>query len=319
MIRILSVLILFIVAIGCSDKEDIQKSSAVKDDSPAVVTIDEEKYFREDILNYAFYIISEMDNSSMLSIELKDSILDDFVNHKLILREAQKDKSSLDMDKIKNVMKKFEIKNLNFFKTNHLFDEKNFEKIIYEHLAVQNYLNKQISANIKVEEPEIKDYYENNRKELKSKNLYNIYHIFNSDEKLADEAREKLYKRNSFTSVAKKYSTDAYAEAGGDMGFVDIENLPKIFQYVKSMKKGKISKVLKSEYGYHIFYLKDVDKRAVNPTIEEVSGEIYSLIYEKKQQEYINNLVKELRKNAKITVDHTFTFGDVSDNPGKGY
>lgn len=309
------VLFLYVFVLGCSGEEKSLKQPKKIDNRVPVVTINEMNYLQEDVSNYALYAIVEMDNGSWHDDNIKKALLDDFINHKLIFNKATKDGITVDVDKVRVIIDKIETKN-SPDKIRWLSKDI-FEKIIYEHLVVQSYLNKQISKNIKVDESEIKQHYETFKKEFKQKKLYNIYQIFNTEEKLADEAREELYKRNSFEKVARKYSMDAYAEAGGNMGFVDLEELPDVFKNVKSMKKGKISKVIKSEYGYHIFYLKDIDKGVTNPSLEDVSGEIYSSIYEKKQQVYINNLIKELREHAKITIDSNFTFNGISDDPGK--
>lgn len=309
------VLFLYFFVFGCSGEEKSLNQPKKIDNPVPVVTINEMNYSKEDVLNYLFYSVSEMDNVSLHDDNIKKVLLDDFINHKLILNEAIKEGITVDLDKVRMIIDKIETKN-SHDKIRWPYKDI-FEKIIYEHLVVQSYLNKQISKNIKVDESEIKQHYETFKKEFKQKKLYNIYQIFNTDEKLAYEAREELYKRNSFEKVARKYSMDAYAEAGGNMGFVDLEELPDVFKNVKSMKKGKISKVIKSEYGYHIFYLKDIDKGVTNPSLEDVSGEIYSSIYEKKQQIYINNLIKELREDAKIIIDSDFTFNGVSDDTGK--
>jgi len=319
----LFLLLFLILFIGCSDKNDEAKNEKdiESNTKKPVLIIDNKPYYNEDIINYAYYLLQEIDEKEVENTEIKDKILNDFINHILLLREAKKAGINIDRQRIKKVVEKFnkgaEEDSLSIFTGKIQPDIAQIEKIIYENMVVQAYLNKLVEEKVKVTEEDLKAYYDNMSKTEVNKTLYNVWHIFTTDEKKADKARELLRQRNSFKKIAESYSEDPYAEKGGDMGYIDLDVMPEVFQYVKKMRIRQVSPVLKSDYGYHIFSLRDIAKSTVSGTFEEASGEIYSKVYESKQNDLIENLIKELRKNAEIKIIGGVNFTFESDNSSK--
>jgi len=316
-------LLILILFIGCSDKNNGEKNEKNIDSNikKPVLLIDNRPYYNEDIINYAYYLLQEIDEKDVENTEIKDKILNDFINHILLLREAKKAGINIDRERIKKVVEKFnkvgEEESLSIFTGKTQPDIGQVEKIIYENMVVQAYLNKLVEEKVKVTEEDLKAYYDNMSRTEEYKTLYNVWHIFTTDKKKADKARELLRRRNSFKKIAENYSEDPYAEKGGDMGYVDLEVMPEVFQYVKKMRIREVSPVIKSDYGYHIFSLRNISKSTVSGTFEEVSGEIYSKVYESKQNELIENLIKELRKNAEIKIISGVNFTFEPDNSSK--
>ncbi|MCA1959669.1 MAG: peptidylprolyl isomerase [Desulfomonile sp.] len=65
-----------------------------------------------------------------------------------------------------------------------------------------------------------------------------------------------------FAELAKKYSDDAYAKSGGDLGTMDFKGLrPELQQMVQRMKKGSVTPPITSRNGLLIFYLADESGR----------------------------------------------------------
>ena len=76
---------------------------------------------------------------------------------------------------------------------------------------------------------------------------------------------------NTFADVARKNSQDpGSAEKGGDLDFVTRGAMVKPFEDAMfALKKGEISNVVETEFGYHIIRLDDI-KPAVVPPFEQV-------------------------------------------------
>lgn len=311
-----------VLLFGCNgpDKVDDSEKSGQISEKNIVLTINNQSFFNEDIINYAYYIIQEMDDNETENKAIKDKILNDFINHVLLLKEAEKAGVKVDRKKVKNVLEKFnkgfQNENINIFSGRVQPNLSQVEKVIYENMVVQKYLNKVIEENLKISEDDLKNYYDNLSINEEQKTLYLVWHIFTTDKQKADKARELLRQRNSFKKVAEDYSEDSYAEKGGDMGYVDIDVLPEVFRYVKKMRIRQVSPVIKSDYGYHIFSLRNISKTSSRVNFEEATGEIYPKVYEMKQKELIETLIKELRANAEIKIinypDFTFKFDNSS-------
>ena len=79
---------------------------------------------------------------------------------------------------------------------------------------------------------------------------------------------------DSFAELARKNSQDpGSAEKGGDLDFVTRGAMVKPFEDAMfALKKGEISDVVETEFGYHIIQLNDI-KPAVVPPFEQVRAE----------------------------------------------
>jgi peptidyl-prolyl cis-trans isomerase D len=63
-----------------------------------------------------------------------------------------------------------------------------------------------------------------------------------------------------FAELAKKYSTDITAKDGGDLGFVEQKQFPGAFgDTLFSMKVGDIAGPVKSQFGYHLIKLEEIE------------------------------------------------------------
>ena len=144
-----------------------------------------------------------------------------------------------------------------------------------------------------VSEKEIKARYEEEKAALGNKE-YEISHILVKDQKTAEDIEKKLAVGGNFAALAKEFSVDTGAkESGGDLGW----NRPAVFvkpfaDAVKNMKKGEISKApVKTEFGWHIIKVNDV-KEVPFPTYDSVKDQIREGLELKKQQNFLNELMK---------------------------
>ncbi len=153
-----------------------------------------------------------------------------------------------------------------------------------------------VKAGISVSEDDLRTYYKENLSRLAGNEERRASHILISAAKDAPAAeREKAKARaeellaelrkapGRFAELAKKDSQDpGSAAAGGDLGFFARGAMVKPFEdTVFAMKKGDISDVVETDFGYHIIMLTDI-KTPRQPTFEELRP---SLEAELKQQQ----------------------------------
>ncbi|WP_395348055.1 SurA N-terminal domain-containing protein [Variovorax sp. UC122_21] len=138
--------------------------------------------------------------------------------------------------------------------------------------------------NVTVNEAELKSYYEQNTSRFGTKEERRASHILitaAASAPAADRAKAKAKAEqlladvrkapNTFADVARKNSQDpGSAEKGGDLDFVTRGAMVKPFEDAMfALKKGEISNVVETEFGYHIIRLDDI-KPAVVPPFEQV-------------------------------------------------
>lgn len=142
--------------------------------------------------------------------------------------------------------------------------------------------------NVVVNEADLKTYYEQNASRFGTKEERRASHILitapasmsAADREKAKAKAEQLLADvkkapNTFAEVARKNSQDpGSAEKGGDLDFVTKGAMVKPFEDAMfALKKGEISGVVETEFGYHIIHLTDI-KPAVVPPFEQVRATI---------------------------------------------
>lgn len=153
-----------------------------------------------------------------------------------------------------------------------------------------------IRKGITVNEDELKTYYDQNQQRLSGSEERRASHILVTAPKSAPEAERAQAKAkadallaqlrkspDSFADLARKNSQDpGSAPNGGDLDFFARGAMVKPFEDAAfSLKKGDISDVVESEFGYHIIRLTDI-KAPKQRTFAEMRTELEADV--KKQQ-----------------------------------
>jgi len=137
------------------------------------------------------------------------------------------------------------------------------------------------------------------------------------EENVAKHKSDSLYNvlinGGDFSELAQKYSDDpASAKYGGDLGFIARGGFIKEFEEVAfSLNKNEISKVVKTEFGYHIIQL--LDRKGENINVRHVL--IKPVVSEKniKSIEQLANSVYKKLLNNEISFDSSAVL--YSDDP----
>ncbi|CAN7312647.1 SurA N-terminal domain-containing protein [Variovorax paradoxus] len=197
--------------------------------------------------------------------------------------------------------------------------------------------------NISVNEADLKTYYEQNTARFGTKEERRASHILitaPASAPAADRAKAKAKAEQllaevkkapaTFADVARKNSQDpGSAEKGGDLDFVTRGAMVKPFEdALFVLKKGDISDVVETEFGYHIIRLADI-KPAVVPPFEQVRATIENEVRSQQAtQEFAKaaetftdavyqqpDSLKPAAEKLKLTVQ---TAGNVSRTPPPG-
>jgi parvulin-like peptidyl-prolyl isomerase len=155
---------------------------------------------------------------------------------------------------------------------------------------------------IKIQPEEVKDYYWSNIVDFRTQKRVRIRQIVTDSEEKAKEVQQHIMRNEPFDKLAMKYSVTSDSKIGGDLGYFSEGDMPAfISDVVFQMKKGSVSGIVKSPYGWHIFLCEDIQE-ADTPKYDVVKKEVFDRYYEEKKDDYFNSWMKDLRKEAKITV-----------------
>ncbi len=185
-------------------------------------------------------------------------------------------------------------------------------------ILARAYLRKEIeSKDVNVTDKEVEQYYKVNKDKFRESESVKASHIlikvdkdgdkkaWEAAKKKAGMVREKALKGGSFAELAKKYSDDPGSKnKGGELGyFTKGRMVPEFEKAAFSLKKGEISKPVKTAFGYHIIKLEDI-KPAHQKKLSEVMETVRSQLLKDKRRKIMNDVLKQLEKKYKPEV-HT--------------
>jgi len=158
-----------------------------------------------------------------------------------------------------------------------------------------------------VSEGEIQRYYKENQALFMEPQEIKIRHIVVNTEPALKEVVTKLSQGESFEKLATTYNIGKFKEDGGDLGYIRRGQLaPPFSQFEEAAfslrKRGEISDVVSTPYGYHIIRLEDMRGSTLRP-LNQVKERIRFYLQPKKKQEAYLAYVKETRSKSKILIN----------------
>jgi len=170
---------------------------------------------------------------------------------------------------------------------------------------VTNKLMEQLSADQKVTDKEIAEYYQTNKSQFLQQAQKRPSHILfkTADKSTAQKVLKQLKAGTiSFAAAAKKHSIDKETkDKGGDLGWPTVSYVPEFQAALDKLDKGAMSGLVQSTYGYHIITVTDT-RAAKQRKLAEVKAEIREIIIQKHKAEAYQKYLDELRKKAKIDI-----------------
>ncbi len=210
--------------------------------------------------------------------ESRKQILDKVIQMKLLSAEAY----HLMLDKQPNIQDKIESTT--------------------EQILASAYI-RHIQSSITISDKEVKKYYKKNPEKFKAPEQIRASHVLVKTE---DDAKIVLYEINNgkdFAQLAKEKSFDTNKEQGGDLGwFARGRMLPEFEEVAFKMKKGEISDIVKTSFGFHIIKLID-KKEAGIVSFDDVKQYVKATMIQEKTDEQIKTVMERLKKDLDVSIN----------------
>ncbi|GBE05225.1 MAG TPA: peptidylprolyl isomerase [Nitrospirae bacterium] len=222
-------------------------------------------------------VIPEWARARFQSEEGKKELLNEMVKEELLYQEAKKQGLNKDKDFIEKV--------------------KEFKKMT----LLSALLKKEIENNSRVDEQEIRNFYDTHPEEFTADLQVKARHILVDTEEEANDILGKLKKGADFAELAKKYSKDkGSAVNGGDLGFFGRGRMVPEFEHVAfNLKPGEPSSPVKTQFGFHIIEVME-KKEGTLRGFEEVKNSIQRRLAVEKQKNAFDSYIEELKKKNKV-------------------
>lgn len=181
--------------------------------------------------------------------------------------------------------------------------EKNFERQVEKRLMVKKYLHQKKETLSDVTSAEIKSYYDNYILPNVPKEEIRARHILVDTKEEATFIREKLFGGNAmpFDVAARRFSKAPEADRGGEMKWFGRGTLPQVFDLCFDLKDNTISKVVESEYGFHLLKVLE-HRKGQAESLEQKQGHIEKVLRQSKEEKLIQEQRKALAEEIKINI-----------------
>lgn len=304
-LRVLSLLVLclFCLTAGCGPESVVEKVE------PLIRINDQEITKTEFLAAFEKSLQKDQPLSGIEREELQRSFLVQLIDRELIHGEARRLKITLTDADLETALQGFRQD----------YPDSSFEAMLQERgltlqfwreelkesLIMEKLLEQAVYSRVSVTDMEVAAYFEANRDQFDRPAQVRARQIVVATETEGQEALDLLRQGQPFEEVAAKYSLSPDAQLGGDLGFFGRGEMPPEFdEIVFDLPVKRLSKLVKSEYGYHIFMVEE-KRKAMRLSKMEATEEIVAILEGLKKEEVYLGWLQEMRARAVIAVDWT--------------
>ena len=172
-----------------------------------------------------------------------------------------------------------------------------------QNLIMEKLLQEVVYARVVLTDEEVAAYYEEHRADFDRPEQVRVRQILVTDPAEGKQILGLLRQGEDFAELAREYSLSPDARQGGDLGFFGRGQMPSEFDAVVfDLPVGRLSELVKTDYGYHIFRVEE-KRPAARLSQKEAGQEIRRILEARKQEEAYQDWLQDLRSRASIQVD----------------
>jgi parvulin-like peptidyl-prolyl isomerase len=286
-------LILVLCAVtGCRSGARQGGASTPGDNSPVVVEINGtpehlaafERFMKARLSD--FY--SQIHQNQPESDDLRSRLFDEFVQRQMIVLEARKRGLAATEEEIGRALEdqhqQTSVEGVDPNQTTLVGSERRLE--IANDLLTMKYYQAEVLKNVSIAAEEVEKYYRENAARYQQQNGFYVREIRVPTAEEAEPLHvQALRKPSDFATLARQHSRAPHAKDGGLIYYETQQMPPVLEEAISPLKVGSISKVVHSNYGYHIFKL---EARAEPLSLEKVRGQIEEDLLSRKNQALID-------------------------------
>ncbi len=159
-----------------------------------------------------------------------------------------------------------------------------------------NYAGEKVLTAVKVNEDEVRKYYDEHKETFMAGESVNADHILVDTEEKANEILARINAGDiDFAAAASEFSTCPSGKRGGSLGdFTRGQMVPEFDSAVFAMSEGEIRGPIKTQFGYHLIKLNSRKEATVTP-FEDVKGELENALLSEKRREAYARKINQLK------------------------
>jgi peptidyl-prolyl cis-trans isomerase SurA len=183
-----------------------------------------------------------------------------------------------------------------------------------EQIILARLMNQAVRSRVSVDASEVEAYYKAHQDEFNQPAQARVRHIFfrvdpdaappqvDAVRERASQVLQEARNGSDFGDLARRYSEDATAANGGDLGLIKRgQALPQFEEVIFSLSEGDISEVVRTPNGLHIVKVEAFTKGAEQP-FPELKAEIERRLLQEKIEQRFQDWTNELKDRAFIEI-----------------
>ena len=239
--------------------------------------------------------------------EIRGQIIEQCVNHYLIVEYGKINGIVISEKELQNaladVKKQYSDAAFDEALLRGYVDLEQWKNRLKEQLLVNKIVEKATDHMAPPNYEKIKQYFESHPEEFQSPRMVEFRQIVTRTRAEAETLLKRLKNGEQMSELAGKYSIAPEAENDGNVGWVAEGHLNESMEKVLfSMKKGKISPVVETPYGYHIFEVLTIRSAGLKK-LADVIPEIEARLLLNKREAFLKKWLQDLQNTFEVKIN----------------
>ncbi len=248
------------VLAGCTLTDRIRSFLHDEASSTIAVKVGDRSYSKADLERYFDSRLSEFRDPKDAD-KIKSNLLESFIEDRLLLFQAESMNIEPNPETVRKMMEQMAASGLEGpGETANENREAALKRNLTESLKMQQYLHDHLLKENTVPEEACEAYYNGHLGEFIRNDQVHLREILVDNQTQAEKLRAALKENQNknFAELASVYSKAPSAADGGDLGTFQRGELPEQFEKVVfGLSPGTASKIVRTQYGYHIFLIEE--------------------------------------------------------------
>ena len=237
----------------------------------------------------------------------KNRVLDEIVKQTLLAQEIAKSNITINQNELNEVLEQEREGYIEGTLEKALALEKisknEWENLIKNMLLTKKLIQEHVNSKVSVSEKEMREYFDKSDEFHKKEQVRALHIMVGSEGEIREIQKEIRRKQKTFSNLAKEYSLGPEGLQGGDLGYFEAGQMPEEFDDVFELKINKVSDIIRTPYGFHLFKVVDKIKER-KMEFEESKSRIKKILLQNLQDKAFQHWFLELKRNARIDIKY---------------
>ena len=237
----------------------------------------------------------------------KNRVLDELVKKILLAQEIEKNNITIDQNEFNKVLNQkregYVEDTLGKTLVLEKISREDWENSIKNTVLTNKLIQEHVNSKVSVSEKEMQEYFDKSDEFHKKEQVRALHIMVESEEEIRQIQKEIRRKQKTFSDLAKAYSLGPEGIQGGDLGYFEAGQMPEEFDDVFKLKINKISDIIRTPYGFHLFkVVGKVQERKMD--FEESRSSIKNILLRDLQDKAFQKWFLKLKRNAQIDIKY---------------